>query len=200
MIDQLRKTANYWVVALGVVFVTLFGGCQSGKKFTDTQAESGNMFHVGDLVTVLMIPVSMEKDQIPDHNERIGDDGKITLPYIGQITALGKTATQLQKEIHDLYVPQYYKGLTVTVHGEQRYFYVLGEVRAPGEKAYPGQMTVVKAITVAGGFTDFAKKTNVQLTHGGHTQIVNVDKAIGDPSYDFPVFPGDRINVKRRFW
>ena len=71
----------------------------------------------------------------------------------------------------------------------------------PGQKEYPGQMSViVKAISVAGGFTDFAKKTNVRLTRGGHTQVINVDKANKDPRYDAPVFPGDTILVKRRLF
>ena len=191
------------MVALGVVVMALFSGCQTAPPAPPaaaevSTAESGNVFHVGDLVTVMAVPPSGDKTLIPDHSERIGDDGKITLINIGTITAAGKTSSELQNEIHNLYVPRYYKELNVTVHGEQRYFYVDGEVRTSGQKDYPGQMTVVKAISVAGGFTDFAKKAKVQLTHGGHTQIINVEKAIKDPSYDAPVFPGDRINVPRR--
>jgi len=60
-------------------------------------------------------------------------------------------------------------------------------------------MTIVKAIAVAGGFTDFAKKTKVRLTRGSHTEIINVEKAISDPRYDVPIFPGDKIFVPRRF-
>jgi len=58
----------------------------------------------------------------------------------------------------------------------------------------------VRAISVAGGFTDFAKRTKVQLTHNGKTQIINVDKAIRDPRLDVPVYPGDTIYVPRRLF
>jgi protein involved in polysaccharide export with SLBB domain len=201
MIEQLRKMANPWVVALGLVLTVFLSGCQSGPKYTEASGdESGNMFHVGDLVTVIAVPISGKTDDIPDHTERIGEDGKITLQYIGPVTAAGKTPAELQREIHDLYVPIYFKGLTVTVHGEARYFYVNGEVRQPNKYEYNGSMSVVRAISVAGGFTDFAKRTKVQLTHNGKTRIINVDKAIKEPRLDLAVFPGDTIYVPRRLF
>lgn len=200
MIEQLRKSAIHWVGALAVVLVALLSGCQTAQpKFAeDPLTDQGNMFHIGDMVTVTAIPPSGDPTLIPPHTERIGEDGKVTLLYVGSVTAAGKTPSQLQTEIHGLYVPTLYKELNVTVHGEQRYFYVDGEVRAAGQKDYPGQMSLVNAISVAGGFTDFAKRWKVQVTHNGHTQNVNVDKAIKDPRYDVPVYPGDRINVPRR--
>ena len=214
MIEQLRKTANHWVVALGVVLVAMLSGCKSaGPQYAETPQvgassqtaakpteEAGNTFHVGDMVTVTAVPSNGDRSLIPDHMERVGEDGQIHLLYIGPITALGKTPAELQEEIRTNYVPRYYKELNVTVHGEARYFYVNGEVRQPSKYEYTGSMTVVRAISVAGGFTDFAKRTKVQLTHNGKVQSINVDKAIQDPSLDLPVFPGDTIFVPRRFW
>jgi len=202
MIEQLRKTASLWVVALGVVIFAVSSGCTTppAPNFADVSGDSGNIFHVGDLITVIAVPPSQDPTLIPNHTERIGEDGKITLQNIGSVTAAGKTSAKLQEEIFALYVPKYYKDLTVTVHGEIRFFYVSGEVRAPNKEEYPGGMTVVNAISVAGGFTDFAKRTKVQLTHAGKTRIINVDKAIKDPRYDLPVYPGDSIFVPRRFF
>jgi polysaccharide biosynthesis/export protein len=199
MIEQLRKSANHWVVALGVVLVVFLTGCQSAPppNYVENQEELGNMFHVGDLVTVKFLGVT-GSEILPEHTERIHEDGTITISLIGPVAAAGKSAGQLQKDIHDRLL-KYFPELTVTVLGETRHFYVDGEVRLGGQKDYPGDMTVVKAIAVAGGFTDFAAKTRVQLTHGGKTQKINVEKAIKDPRYDLPVFPGDRINVPRRW-
>lgn len=80
------------------------------------QMETTNRFSVGELVTVKLTGTI---DRILPHEERIKKDGSITLYLIGDITAAGKTSMELQKEIHDRYVPSYYKTLTVTVSGEE---------------------------------------------------------------------------------
>jgi polysaccharide biosynthesis/export protein len=196
MIGQIRKSASYWMVALGIVIIVgLLSGCGTGRLKL-LPGESRNTFNVGDLVTVIFAPTS--GDVIPPHMERVHEDGTVVLPLIGSITALGKTTGELQKEIHDLYVPKLYISLGVTVASEARYFYVDGEVKIPGQKEFPGQMTLAKAISVAGGFTDFARKSKVRVTRGNQTQAFNAEKAINDPAYDFAIYPGDKIYVPRR--
>ena len=199
MIQQLRKFPAYWVVALGIVLAGLLGGCQTGSKLPDQpQDQVGTRFHVGDQVTVTFaLANELPPDVPPPFAGRVQDDGTITLPLIGSVKAVDKTEGELQKEIHGLYDPQYYRNLTVTVKGEITYFYVDGEVAQRGQKEYPGHMTIVGAIAAAGGFTDFANQKNVRLTRGNHTQTINVKRAITDPRYDVPVLPGDKIYVKR---
>ena len=104
----------------------------------------------------------------------------------------------MQTEIHDLYVDEYYKRLTVTVTSEQRVYYVGGQVRSPGRQVYLGATTVTKAIQSAGDFTDFAAKRRVELTRGDKRLLIDCLKAAKDPSLDLPVFPGDKIHVDMR--
>lgn len=78
---------------------------------------------------------------------------------MGSIQAAGKTAGQLQRELQEAYVPKLYRRLTVTVLTENRVFFVDGEVRQPGRLVYTGELTVLKAVASAGGFTDFAART-----------------------------------------
>src|SRR6185312_11736555 len=114
MIELIRKTAGYWMAALGIISISLLSGCQTGK-IPDLPPIYGNTFHVGDLVNVSFALQSGVGDIMPPHSEVVHEDGTITLQYIGPIKALGKTAGELQREIHDLYVPKYYRELTVTV-------------------------------------------------------------------------------------
>lgn len=201
MIQQLRKLPGRWVVALAIIFTGLLAGCQSGPKFAPLPPDSvGTTFHIGDSVTISFISPTGDITLLPPVSERIGEDGKINLSLIGSVTAAGKTAEELQNEIHDAYVPKYFRDLSVTVKGETAFFYVDGEVNQRGPKEYPGEMTIVKAIAASGGFTDFAKQTKVRLTRGDHTEIINVKKAIAHPEDDVPVYPGDKIYVPRRLF
>lgn len=202
MIEQLRKNTGHWVVALGIVLAGLLSGCRtSGPTYSELPQSStvGTTFHVGDMVTIsAILPSAGDPNSFPPVAQRVAEDGTINLTLIGSVTAVGKTAVELQREIHDRYVPKYFQELSLTVRGEALFFYVDGEVLQRGQKEYPGDMTIVKAIAAAGGFTDFANERKVRLTRGNHTQIINVKKANSDPKYDVPVLPGDRISVPRK--
>lgn len=154
-------------------------------------------FHVGDTVTVSFSGVPVP---IPDHVETIKEDGDISLPLIGRVSAVGKTSGELQNEIQADYVPKYYVQLTVTVKSGDRYFYAGGEVNHPGREVYTDGLTVTTAIQTAGGLTDFANHSKVWLIRGtsGQRIQVNYDKALENPAKDPPVYPNDQIIVDRR--
>ena len=123
------------------------------------------------------------------------------MSLIGSVRAVGKTAGELQSEIHDLYVPKYFVRLTVTVKPGDLVYYVSGEVKGPGRQLYVGETTVTKAIASAGDFTDFASHSNVLLIRANGQRIrVNCDDAQQDPSKDQRVYPGDQIVVSRRLF
>ena len=127
------------------------------------------------------------------------EDGTITLEHIKDIKAEGKTTGELQREIHDAYVPTFYKRLTVTVKTDRLLYYVQGQVRQSGRQEYLGATSVLKAIASAGDFTDFAKRRDVVVTRKDGTVLhVNCVKAAKNPALDIPIFPGDKILVQPR--
>jgi protein involved in polysaccharide export with SLBB domain len=170
------------------------GGPQNAAPAADVAR-----FRVGDTVTVSFSEVPIP---IPDHVESIKEDGTITLPFIGSVHCVGKTSGELQKEIHDAYVPKYYLRLTVIVKTGDRYYYVGGEVNKAGVFQYVSGTTVTKAIQAAGGLNEFANHKKVFLNHASNGQRiqVNYDQALQDPSKDPPVYPDDQINVKKRIF
>ena len=155
--------------------------------------------HVGDAITVSFLMDQINK--IEDHKENIKEDGTITLHLINTVTAVGKTASELQKEIQAKYVPAFYKRLTVIVKTEGRFYTVGGEVRRPDKFGYITGLTLLGAIQAAGDFTDFANRTKVQIHRtNGQKITVNCKKVIKDPQkYDVLISPGDVIHVPKKF-
>jgi protein involved in polysaccharide export with SLBB domain len=161
---------------------------------------STDVLHAGDRVTIILADIPMG----PITQEyTITEDGYITLHYNVRVKAGGVTKGDLQEQIRTEYVDKkkYYLRMTVTVKTETLWFFVDGQVKGPNRYPYAGELTVLKAITAAGGFTDFAKKTKVQITRvHGKTEIVDCEKAIKNPKLDLQIFPGDRIWVDRRIF
>lgn len=196
------KNLGLKAIHLGLLAVAIvgLGGCTTGpnEAGSDETTEASkplnsDRIQIGD---PLKIAFRGPTQLIPDHEERVANDGFITLPQIGEVKAAGLTRSELQKIIHEKYVPDYYKTLTVTVAPLERFFYVRGYVKMPNRYVYNGELTVLGAIATAGGFAMFAKETDVQLTRtNGKVETINCKKASDDPSLDLKVLPGDQIYV-----
>jgi protein involved in polysaccharide export with SLBB domain len=139
----------------------------------------------------------------PPFEDRIKADGTITLIQNETFLAAGKTRRQLEEEIRARYVPRKYMVMTVSVIRQvaTQFYYVYGDVKVPGRQLYIERgLTVLKAISSCGDFTEFAKKTKVTLTReDGRKFTINCKKAIKDPKLDLPVYPGDKIFVPRKW-
>ncbi len=191
------------------VLTLALGGCSSTKNqygpleqpLVETNSPSGQVarLHVGDTVTIAFtgLPENPEPQEKP-----IKEDGTITLDQVGRVKAAGKTPGELEDAIHDLYVPRLYTHLNVTVKtSNDRVYYVRGEVKAPGRMIYAGTITVSKAITSAGDFTDFASRGSVMLIRANGDRFkLNINKILDGDQPDPPVYPGDQIVVERRIF
>lgn len=168
------------------------------KENTDqnTALMGSGRLQVEDSVTV----VFSGSPNPPDKFEgRVKQDGMISLPFVGTVQVVGMTTAELEKKLHDLYVPKFFRQLSVNVNSENRFVYVQGEVNNRSRQVYSGRITVLGAIAAAGGFTDFAKKSKVQIIRSnGKIVYVNCVKALDDPTLDLEIYPGDRIVVPRR--
>ena len=160
---------------------------------------SSSFLRIGDFVTVSF--ADLPPPGILEQKQRIQDDGKITLPFNVIVVAAGKTIAQLQEDIRNEYVPQYFKRLTVTIKTEERFYYVGGEVKIPNRQIYNSDMTVLRAIDTAGGFSDFANRKNIELRRfTGEKFKINWHDVIKDPKKDLPVYPNDQITVHKKNW
>jgi polysaccharide export outer membrane protein len=175
---------------------------QAPVAYTEVATNPNAMFtsrlSSGDLVKVTFSDIPQPGMQPVE--VRIPEDGRITLPYNMTVYASGKTVSQLQEEVRNMYVPKLFVRLTVNIKTEERFYFVGGEVRAPARQQYLGDMTVLRAIDTVGGFTDFAKRSRIELRRAnGEVHIINWDKARKNSRYDLKVYPNDQIIVHRRW-
>jgi polysaccharide biosynthesis/export protein len=205
----LWRVAGRGIVLSGILWAGLFlAGCGTkptqfaplpSELETSTKVGSSDMYRIGDAVAISFSGTVSTEPLLQPYVETIKEDGTINPPLIGSVVAAARTPGDLQKEVQDRY-NKLYKNLTVTIITQARYYYVTGEVRKPGPEPYLGETDIIKAISAAGDFTDFASKRSVRVTRAdGRTEIVNVLRAIDDPQYDVPIYPGDKIVIKRRW-
>ncbi len=92
-------------------------------------------------------------------------DGKISFPFIGDVQAAGLTTTKL-KEAITIRLKEYIAEPEVSVNVmvvNSYYFYMMGEIGKPGKYPLRGRVTLLQAITLAGGFTPFASKNRISI-------------------------------------
>ncbi len=127
----------------------------------------------------------------------VDDSGMIDLPLLGLVPASGQTAEGLASAIAaGLRAKNLILAASVAVEiSKYRPFYILGEVNAPGQYPYHPDMTVLTAISIAGGFTYRAEQD-----YAGVTRDTGSDPAQYRASTFATVQPGDVITVfERRF-
>jgi polysaccharide biosynthesis/export protein len=130
--------------------------------------------------------------------QTVKEDGTITLIYNQTFQVAGKNINEVEKEIHDRYVPAYFVNMTATVTTDDRFYYVGGEVRSPNRQVYSGRMFLTGAIDTAGGFNDFANKRKIRVTRAnGKTSTYNYKKAVENQQDNPEIFPGDRVFVPK---
>jgi polysaccharide export outer membrane protein len=170
----------------------------SSSTDSKSSTEPLDLLHVGDVIT---IEFSDMPASILPREERIKEDGTVTLLEGKTFAAARKTRGQLEREIHDFYVPRYYLKMTVSIRQKEQtqFYYVRGEVRQPNRQIYISRIRLLQAIASAGDFTDFARKKSVLLTRGdGRKLVINCVKARRDESLNVEILPGDIIDVPRR--
>ena len=107
------------------------------------------------------------------------------------------TPSELGESIQANYVPRFYVRCTATVLATIRFFYVGGEVRAPGRYNWTEDVTLMKAVNTAGGFTDYANRRKVEIARGKGKQTFDAEDIRQHPDKDIAIHPGDSINITR---
>jgi polysaccharide biosynthesis/export protein len=130
-------------------------------------------------------------------------DGKISLPLIGDVQAADITATVLAKTIAEK-LTKFVGNPNVTVilaESKSKVYYVLGQIKAPGEYLITQPITVLQAIGRAGGLLEWAKKSKIMIVSKPGTSkkitYFDYDSFLGGENIgqNVTINPGDTIVI-----
>lgn len=157
---------------------------------------------------VLQIDVYYGRDKELSRKVRVSSRGRITFPLLGDVEVSGLTVAELEKKLTELLDRDYLVNPQVSVFIEQySTVSILGQVKEPGSFEIKGKLTLIEAISLAGGFTKIAATNDVRIMRtmpdGTKSTIkVKANDIInkGREEDDVLLHPGDIITVPESFF
>lgn len=167
---------------------------QQTSYVEDTTFAPGDMFEVR----------VYRQDQM-SNKYRVNSAGTIVFPLIGTVEVAGKTPAQVETEIRDRLADGYLRDPQVSILVSDfgsKTLSVFGEVRSPGTFQFRDKMTIIDAVSQAGGLTPMAKKNAVTVTRveegSKRRYTVPVEDIGKGKAPNFQVRPGDVVFVPER--
>jgi polysaccharide export outer membrane protein len=188
-------------------FCLLAGGCSSGARpvmpdvlpQAAAQEAAQPSYRVGpfDLLQVNVFGVPELSGAA-----QVDGDGRLTLPLIGGMDAMGMTPPQLAMALEDAYGARFVRDPSITVQvttPQSQRLVVSGAVKEPGIFPVQGRVTLTQAVAQAKGLGDYADQSNVVVLRdiGGQQAAARFDLReieagrMADPE----LAPGDTVIV-----
>lgn len=192
-----------WLVCIAVILQACSTNTVlEARQQIDTGEKSPSyIIGPGDMLRIFVWGNTELSGEVP-----VRPDGRITTPLVEDISASGKTPTQLAREMEKK-LKRYMKKPVVTVTVTQfvgRYteqIRVVGEVTTPQSLAYRESISVLDVVIAVGGLTEFAagNRATIARTSKGKTKNISVklENLIddGDFTANIRMQPGDVLFV-----
>ena len=192
----------HYLFALLVFVGFACGGCQTPPPLPNPPGpKTAVRLSPGDT-----IKVAYADESVPDQTQKIRRDGKVSLPFIGEVTAAGKRVIDFQHELVSRYESDIENSeVLVTLESGSASVIVSGFAHKPGKIDFDRPKTVYQAIMEAGGATDYGSLSNVHLTRiingEQRTEVINLRPTVhGKPTIPKYVQDGDVIYISRNWF
>lgn len=192
------------------VLISLFSlpGCKTYPPLNPDQKYIAHDYLIGpgDMVDIIVWRNPEVSMAVP-----VRPDGKITTPLVEDLSASGKTSTQLARDIEEAlskYIQQPVVTVVVTefVGPYTEQIRVIGEAAKPQALPYREEMTLMDVLIAVGGVTEFAAGNRARIVRnveGKQQQFsVRLDDLIrdGDISANVPMRQGDVLVIPESFF
>lgn len=191
-------------VMMGIAVIVFQAGCASTDFLAATcpEPESQSPDYVigaGDQLQIFVWRNPELSVSVP-----VRPDGEISVPLVEDMTAVGKTPTQLARDI-EVVLGEYLRtpkvNIIVATQGTSNQIQVVGQVGAPSSLAYREDIRVLDVVIGVGGLAEFAagnRSKIVRKYEGGTVECtVKLDDLVkdGDMSQNIFMYPGDVLIV-----
>lgn len=188
------KTSARWWVVLGLL---LLSGC--AHRAPARVDNSDQPYRIG---REDILDVAVWRDADLSRTLPVRPDGFISLPMVGEVKAEGRTPEELAAEVREALKP-YVQDPRVTVivrEVNSSRVFITGEVTHPGAYPLRGRVSILQAIALAGGFTDFADRDAiVVLRRSGAKKAATAENSgTGGSGHTEAATQGDYISVSYR--
>ena len=127
---------------------------------------------------------------------QVNTAGYLSMPLAGSVKVSGMTGPELERALEEKFKGPYLRNPRVTVEVLTfRPFYMLGEVKSPGEFQFRTGLNVLSAMAIAGGGTYRASTSKVYIQRSGSTEMQEYAQ-----SPDVKIMPGDLVRVPERYF
>jgi polysaccharide export outer membrane protein len=196
--------------AMGIAsLVLLVSGCTTSAVSEAEQAAMSQMGAPSEILTLKegdVLKISFPSVPNMDTTQQVRQDGRITLPLLGEFVVTGKTTDSLSKELLDMYESQLVsKEVNVTLVSSTYPLYVSGAVLRPGKIVTDRRISAFEAIMEAGGFdkarADLKSVVVVRQEEGKvRSYTVDLQQVFGgESSAPFYLKPFDTVYVPIKF-
>ena len=203
-LETRRVRSRSWIRGLGLgAWVGLALGCTTPGQsalppVTPAAPLAVDMLGPGDVVEIRVL-----REEDLGGTYQVSNDGTLDYPLIGEVKLVGRRPEEIAEEIRARLADGYLVDPQVSVLVKERKsqkVHVLGQVNQAGSFGYESGMSIVQAITNAGGFTKLASQNGVTVTRIGPTgEKMTFKVPVGDigsgKAANVQLIPGDIIFV-----
>ncbi|MGI6393873.1 MAG: polysaccharide biosynthesis/export family protein [bacterium] len=209
----------FFVAILSIVIQFVFTSCTIyvGEKEKKKNSSAETVYESNAVVENEMLsyigPGDMLKIQVYNEKDlsgtyQVSPEGSIMFPFVGEVKVEGLNNFSLAAKISEMLKNGYINDPHVTILVEEfvsKRIFVLGQVKKAGSFPIRTKMSVVEAISLSGGFTDFADIGNVVVTRKGKDGkekrfVIDIKQIVNGTKENFYLNAGDIIFVKERFF
>jgi len=199
-----RKLPARYKILLGMMMLSLMVGCASTNERVEVcpEPESQSPEYVigaGDQLQIFVWRNPELSTTVP-----VRPDGEISVPLVEDMTAVGKTPTQLARDI-EVVLAEYLRvpkvNIIVATQGSSNQIQVVGQVNAPQSLPYREDIRVLDVVIGVGGLAEFAAGNRSKIVRQVDGRTVECRVKLddltkdGDMTQNLFMYPGDVLIV-----